>query len=327
MSVQAITAVRRYSSFIKDRDFGAYRVLEAIADAADEFGVCGIAGNPRKCLSYSGIADSARVHRNTVFNLMPALLESGEVEIVGQGGNGRGSWTVYRVTIVEKLSQVDVTFIEKSSQAATPPQESSQETPESSQDKAVTIRLVTIIEELSQRVAELSQRIAESSQENPESSQGIVTIVTSNGCDRSVESRMSSDEFREEGETPPLPPQKQQLAEMVNALAEVTVMDGHANWGILSQTAVELLDTYTPGQVRLHYGLDQPANGHWNWYLHDWRGQKHEPPAPAHIRATIKRAVKGMIPAKQPAAENGHSPGKPPVDVGKIFDELGLSHE
>jgi len=131
----------------------------------------------------------------------------------------------------------------------------------------------------------------------------------------------------EERETPPLPPQKQKLADMVNALAEVTVMDGHANWGLLSKTAVELLDTYTPGQVRLYYGLDQPANGHWNWYLHDWRGQKHEPPAPTHILATIKRAAKGMIPVKQPAAQNGHSADKPPVDVEAIFDELGLSHE
>lgn len=203
MSVQATTAVRRYSSFVKDRDFGAYRVLEAIADAADEYGVCGIAGNPKKCLSYNGIADSARVHRNTVYNLMPALLESGELEVVQQGGNGRGSWTVYRVTIIEKLSQGDVTIIQKSSQEASVVTESSQQPPESSQLSGVTIRLVMIVEELSQQVKELSQRIAESSQEKPESSQGIVTIVTSNGCDRSVESRKSSDEFREEREMPP----------------------------------------------------------------------------------------------------------------------------
>lgn len=107
----------------------------------------------------------------------------------------------------------------------------------------------------------------------------------------------------EERETPPLPPQKQQLAEMVNALAEVTVMDGHANWGILSTTAVELLDTYSAEQVRLYYGLGQSANGHWNWYLHDWRGQKNEPPRPKEIRETIKKAVAGIIPQPKAASQ------------------------
>ncbi|MBK8987405.1 MAG: hypothetical protein IPM39_15230 [Chloroflexi bacterium] len=203
MSWQAMTAVRLHSSFIKERDFGAYRVLEAIADRSDEFGVCGVVGNTKRCLSYSGIAKEARVHRNTVYNLMPALLESGELEIVEQGGDGRGAWTVYRVTIVEKLAQGDVTFIQGTSQGAALTAElapeSSQQPAELSQLMAVTIRLVTIVEELSQRVERLSQQIERTSQQKPETSQGI---VTSNGCDRSVEFQESSVEFLGEGSAP-----------------------------------------------------------------------------------------------------------------------------
>jgi len=84
---------------------------------------------------------------------------------------------------------------------------------------------------------------------------------------------------------------------MVNALAEVAVMDGHANWQTLSKTAGELLGTYTPAQVRTHYGRGQPPPATWNWYLHDWRGQKGEPPEPRAILGTIKRAISGAIPA------------------------------
>lgn len=206
MSIRALTAVRLHSSFIKERDFGAYRVLEAISDRADEYGVCGVPGDSRRCMSYTGIAEAARVHRNTVYNLMPALLASGELEIVQQGGDGRGAWTVYRVTIVEKLSQDDVTIVHGTSQdaaiGAAAGQETSQQTDELSQLKAVTIRLVTIVEELSQRVERLSQQIERTSQQTPETSQGIVTIVTSNGCDHSVEFLESSEEFRGEGNAP-----------------------------------------------------------------------------------------------------------------------------
>ncbi len=326
MSIQAITAVRLHSEFVKDRDFGAFRVLMAIADRAGDDGVCGVVGNPQRCLSYSGIAEAARVHRNTVYNLMPTLLESGELEVVQQGGDGRGSWTVYRVTIIDKLSQGDVTIIQETSQAALAASETSQQTPESSQDKAVMIRLVTIVEELSQQVKRLSQQLAESSQQKPETSQEIVTIVTSNACDSSVEFLESSEEFREERGTPPLPPQKLLLAEMVNALAEVTVMDGHANWGILSKTAAGLLGAYTAGQVLTHYSPGQSANGHWNWYLHDWRGQKNQPPRPKEVLETIKLAINDLIPNQTPTStSSAQTNGQ--VDVEKIFKELGLPHE
>lgn len=198
MSWQAKNAVYDLSTFIKDRDFGAFRVLMAIADKANSDGICGVAGDSYKCLSYNGIAHVARVHRNTVYNLMPALLASGELEVVEQGGNGRGSWTVYRVTIVDKWSQQ----MAESSQEG---QESSQQTAESSQDKGVTIDLVTIIERLSQQVERLSQQIAESSQQKPESSQGIVTNVTSYGCDGFIEIPKIP-EIQGEGEKPPTPP-------------------------------------------------------------------------------------------------------------------------
>ena len=212
MSWQATKAVFQLSKFVKDRDFSAFRILMAIAENANSDGVCGVAGDSYKCLSYNGIAHAARVHRNTVYNLMPALLASGELEIVAQDGNGRGSWTVYRVTIIDKLSQLlaessqeEPESSQQTAESSQEEQESSQQTAESSQDKGVTIDLVTIIERLSQQVERLSQQMAESSQQKPESSQGIVTNVTSYGCDGLIEIQKIQ-EIQGEGEKPPTPP-------------------------------------------------------------------------------------------------------------------------
>jgi phage replication O-like protein O len=90
----------------------------------------------------------------------------------------------------------------------------------------------------------------------------------------------------------PLPPEKQALAEMVNALVDVTGMDGHRFWPELSNEAIELIEAgYLPDQLLGHYGRSNP-NGHWNWYQHDWRGKKEEFPKPKHIWETISGAIK-----------------------------------
>ena len=186
MSWQATKAVTQLSSFVKDSDFGAFRIMLAIADRADGDGVCGVVGNTKQCLSYNGIAAAARVHRNTVYNIMPKLIESGELEIVEKGGDGRGSWTVYRVTIVDKLSQEQLETSQQIEETSQGNKRTSQQNGETSQAKDVTIDLVTIVERLSQQVERLSQQIEETSQQNGETSQENVTNVTSNGCDGSI---------------------------------------------------------------------------------------------------------------------------------------------
>lgn len=125
---------------------------------------------------------------------------------------------------------------------------------------------------------------------------------------------------------PPLEPSKQALADMVNALAEVAVMDGHANWTILSKTARDLIGCYTPDQIKLYYGRNQYQDGRWNWYLHDWRGKRNEPPAPKDIAETIKKAVTGMLSATPTAnGTNGRKQTGTEIDIGKLLLELGIN--
>jgi len=111
------------------------------------------------------------------------------------------------------------------------------------------------------------------------------------------------------------------LAEMVNALAEVTLLDGHLNFPVLSQLASELIPAYTPDQLRCHYAPGQSPNGHWNWYLHDWRGQRNDTPRPKEIRETVKKAVAGIIPRPK-AAKSAEKAPPPDVGLKPIADGL-----
>jgi hypothetical protein len=99
MSWQAMEAVLGESRFQGRKDYSAFRVLLAIASFADESGVAGVAGDYLACPGYRAIAGRARVHRNTVGNVMPQLVESGELEVVEQGGIGGALWTVYRICL------------------------------------------------------------------------------------------------------------------------------------------------------------------------------------------------------------------------------------
>lgn len=108
-------------------------------------------------------------------------------------------------------------------------------------------------------------------------------------------------EKAEEGDRAPAraepSPRQRQIAFMVNVLADITAMDGHLNFRQLKTLAEQLLEAYTADQVQAHYAAGQSPNGHWNWYLHDWRGQKGERPSLQAIRETIKAAVSGPLPA------------------------------
>jgi hypothetical protein len=92
-------AVQDFSRFQEQRDYAAFRVLLALASFANEVGVVGAPGDFRSCPGHRAIAARAHVHRNTVGNVLPALLASGELAIVEQGGSKRGTWTVYRICL------------------------------------------------------------------------------------------------------------------------------------------------------------------------------------------------------------------------------------
>jgi hypothetical protein len=98
MSWQAMEAVMGHSGFQERRDYSAFRVLLAIASFADENGVAGVSGEHRACPTHRAIGAKAGVHRNTVGNLLPQLVESGELT-VEQGGWGGSLWTVYRLCL------------------------------------------------------------------------------------------------------------------------------------------------------------------------------------------------------------------------------------
>jgi hypothetical protein len=103
---------------------------------------------------------------------------------------------------------------------------------------------------------------------------------------------------KKESPPPPLPSDNQPLIDMVNALVEVTGMSGHRFWRELSKEAAELLEVgYTPEQIIVHYGRNDPPNGHWNWYVKDWRGMESSGnfPKPKHIWETISGATRWKL--------------------------------
>jgi len=100
MSYQAMEAVQDHSRYTEDtpENFAPFKIMMAIARYADRTGVAGVAGQYRKCPSFRAIAKKANVHRNTVSNWIPKLVETGEITIE-TGGSGRASWTVYYIQL------------------------------------------------------------------------------------------------------------------------------------------------------------------------------------------------------------------------------------
>ena len=98
MSWQAMGAVQERSQFVGNSDITGFRVLLAIAWYADETGVAGRPGEQWACPSQRTIAERARVHRNTVQNWLPRLVEAGELALERYGA-GRGAHTVYRILL------------------------------------------------------------------------------------------------------------------------------------------------------------------------------------------------------------------------------------
>jgi phage replication O-like protein O len=106
---------------------------------------------------------------------------------------------------------------------------------------------------------------------------------------------------------PPLAPDRLALAEMVNALGEVSGMSPTMNFAALSAAAEDLLSCeYTAAQVAEYYGRES-LDGRWNWYAQDWRGRRNDLPTPKQIKETIRGAIDWQ-PARASPGTNGHDP-------------------
>ena len=165
MSYQAMEAVQDYSQYRHDdkENFAPFKIMLAIARNADRVGVAGVSGEHRKCLSHRGIAKIASVHRNTVSNWIPKLIQSGEITIE-TGGSGRATWTVY-------FLQLPIDDTTRTAEPATSPQEMAQASPQG---------MAQDIELLAQRMAHLSELLAQAlAQGVATSPQNIATNGTS----------------------------------------------------------------------------------------------------------------------------------------------------
>ena len=111
MSWQAMEAVLLSSRYRHDRgeNFTPYRIMMALASFADSAGIIGVAGDAARCPGHRAIADRAGTHRNTVGSWMRRLQDEGELAVVASGGNGRGCWTQYQITIVDAAGIVPIT--------------------------------------------------------------------------------------------------------------------------------------------------------------------------------------------------------------------------
>lgn len=99
MSREAMEAVQEHSQFDTPEHYYQFRVLLAIASFADMNGRAGVVGKAKQCPSQRALAERAKIHRNTFTAYLDDVLESGEVEIIGSGGAGRGAWTAYQINL------------------------------------------------------------------------------------------------------------------------------------------------------------------------------------------------------------------------------------
>lgn len=104
-------AVLLSSRYRHDRgeNFTPYRIMMALASFADSAGIIGVAGDAARCPGHRAIADRAGAHRNTVGSWLRRLQDEGELAVVASGGNGRGCWTQYQITIVDAAGIVPIT--------------------------------------------------------------------------------------------------------------------------------------------------------------------------------------------------------------------------
>lgn len=116
-------------------------------------------------------------------------------------------------------------------------------------------------------------------------------------------------ENKKRGKEKLLPSPDLDLAEMVNALVDVTGLDGHRFWPVLSDEASAFLDGgYTAVEVLAFYLPDDAPQG-WNWYAHDWRGRKGDRPKLKDVWETISGARRG------PVGSNGRASPAPAVEL------------
>lgn len=110
----------------------------------------------------------------------------------------------------------------------------------------------------------------------------------------------------EGGRGPPSKPPLRQPTETqqrFSAIAAVCRMDADANRGRLNR-AEKALRGYPPAIILHRYGP------HGWWYVHDWRGQKKQPPTPEQICETIEQAT-------------GDLPDDKPIDFDEYEREFG----
>lgn len=106
---------------------------------------------------------------------------------------------------------------------------------------------------------------------------------------------------------------------MINALVEVTGLDGHRFFSVLSEEAENLLEgEYIAHDIRVHYGRE-PTDGRWNWYLNHWKGRKGDWPKLEDIWETISGATKWK-------PFDGDLPRPAPSSNGRVSKQELLEH-
>lgn len=323
MSYQAMGAVQMSSQFRDDdpANFAPFKILLAYAWFADAGGVVGQAGDYRKCPGQQAIADRAGVHRNTVANWLPRLYESGELEIVEEGGAGRGSWAVHRLN----LPMADVQFSPEIAQA-------------SSVNK--TDYLVQLTELIAQRMDELVPLIAQGI------AQGAPLIAQEN-CTNStsppeVGRRDPYDPIdpldpEEEEELPPPPlPAPSPAAEAIWETAVDLVQRWAGKRGIYREIKIKPTggdppddaDFYRPA-ARLVNELDGDGRRAWELVQAKYLQMLAAGYPPTRLEPVVVQVLADLdrenLPAR--ASPNGRHPPGSEIDIAAIFDQLGLSHE
>ena len=238
------------------------------------------------------VAELARCDKDSVAAWRQRLLDAGEIETWTTGG-GRGTRRYYKILLPFNEPKFPPSVRDNSELLS--PSEGDNNQGDIYQILAELRAEMSQMRELLSRQIELLSRIIvgnvppRTGQDHHDHQEEITGITGG----------ITSAEPPPAPPSPQTPPAVQPLAEMVNALSEVTGMSGHLNWSPLATFAQELLALdYQPDQVCRHYGAAAPnPNGHWGWYRHDWRGKRGDRPTLTNIRQTISGAVNWQPPA------------------------------
>lgn len=322
MSREAMSAVLHHSQLNRPETLLAYNILMTIAEFASVDGVTGVAGERRKCLSIGRIAKSVGCHRNSVMPLVERIAEAGELSYEAYGKSGRGRYYVFHILLpiehiqygsqsTQKCTQpvkANVQNVQLQPPNCTMPLEDTVQIGQLDVENGTngTTALESDVQLLKETVedlnAQMAHLIAQIAQLNAQMAQS-----PSRSTVHDTNSKKPNKETNTPSKSPPWLAQTKAILKVCDLNGQIQAHVSNA------EQAAQQLSQFPVEQILARYGRQPPANySGWNWFKHDFRGQKGQPPTPKQVVQTISQKV------PMPVVQNGYQYQAPPASAYKV---------